>query len=299
MYSDDSVYRISKLKTSEMSVLCFSDMKDSNRPHKEGLMTIDANCSLQEAITLMLLYDYSQLPVLKGGARNVVGAITWKSIAKKQNLNHRKNDRNNTVAQYMDKSIDIVDLDTALFSVVPKIMQNDFILVRNKEKKLCGIVSSSDLSGLLLDLSEPFLLISEIETWLRSFLMREILAQTGKDDSADFSDQDLEKKRISALVSSILRHKLKGFQQTDTEQNNIEVNEGLFQNRSLGEYIRIVENDEIYQSLGLPVDRKILCFYLDQVRLIRNKIMHFHMSGISEHELQLLRDFKKMITEFV
>ena len=44
------------------------------------LVAVSQNDPLNKAITLMLQYDYSQLPVMQG-EREVKGVVTWKSIA--------------------------------------------------------------------------------------------------------------------------------------------------------------------------------------------------------------------------
>jgi CBS domain-containing protein len=60
--SSDPTFRIGRLPA-------------ANKP----LVTVNQNDELTRAITLMLQYDFSQLPVMQG-EREVKGVITWKSI---------------------------------------------------------------------------------------------------------------------------------------------------------------------------------------------------------------------------
>src|SRR5947207_1706486 len=48
----------------------------TNRP-----VTVQPNTPIDEAIALMLLHDYSQLPVISGD-RTVKGMVSWRSIGK-------------------------------------------------------------------------------------------------------------------------------------------------------------------------------------------------------------------------
>ena len=49
------------------------------------LLSVKRDTALKEAITLMILHDYSQLPVLQSN-RDVKGYIDWKSIGEKHIL---------------------------------------------------------------------------------------------------------------------------------------------------------------------------------------------------------------------
>jgi hypothetical protein len=60
---------------------------------------------------------------------------------------------------------------------------------------------------------------------------------------------------------------------------------------TFGEYIRLLQNPDRWTKLGKPVDRAIFCENLDRVREIRNDVTHFDPDGITDEDLERLRDF--------
>jgi hypothetical protein len=58
-----------------------------------------------------------------------------------------------------------------------------------------------------------------------------------------------------------------------------------------GDYIRLLENDGRFDKIKIPIDRKTFCIQLDEVRRIRNDVMHFDPDGIPPSDLERLRDF--------
>jgi hypothetical protein len=50
-----------------------------------------------------------------------------------------------------------------------------------------------------------------------------------------------------------------------------------------------------WQKLKLPIDRAVFCSELDEVRKIRNDVMHFDPVGIHEEDLQRLRFFSQFL----
>src|SRR3546814_4636712 len=57
--------------------------------------------------------------------------------------------------------------DRSIFEAITDIVQHDFVLVRARDKTISGIVTAADLSLQFRTLTEPFLLLSEIETHVR------------------------------------------------------------------------------------------------------------------------------------
>jgi predicted transcriptional regulator len=118
-----------------------------------------------KAVTLMLQHDFSQLPVMQG-EREVKGMITWKSIASKQALGCKCD-------QVGDCREDarIVDSNRTLFDAIPTIVEYGYVLVRDqRDRRINGVVTASDLSLQFQALAEPFLLLREIELHVRQLL---------------------------------------------------------------------------------------------------------------------------------
>lgn len=58
---------------------------------------------------------------------------------------------------------------------------------------------------------------------------------------------------------------------------------------TLGEYSRLLEPDQNWSKLNLNVDRTVFLEQLNDVRKIRNEVMHFNPDEVDEEELAKLR----------
>src|SRR5262249_38553688 len=123
---------------------------------------------------------------------------------------------------------------------------------------ICGIVATSDLAVQFQQLGEPFLVLGEIENHIRSFL-------AGK-----FSRQELEALKDPG----------------DSARTLEDVSDLGF-----GDYVRLLQEPSRWARIGLGLDRKCFLKELDEIRQIRNDVMHFDPDGISENDLATLRKF--------
>ncbi len=64
---------------------------------------------------------------------------------------------------------------------------------------------------------------------------------------------------------------------------------------SFGETARAFGRQEIWNKLHLLLDRYAFCSRLEEVRSIRNKVMHFHPDGILDEEREILRKTRQML----
>lgn len=133
------------------------------RSASSSVVSCRPDSSLEEAITLMYLYDYSQLPVISG-QRTLKGAVTWKSIARAR---HRNPD-----ATLGDATVDAPQrsYDTELIDVLADLQSHDFVIVRGPEQNIAGIVTAADVVDAYGALATPFLLIGELDQILRRVL---------------------------------------------------------------------------------------------------------------------------------
>ncbi len=131
-----------------------------------GVASVDPNASIQEAITTMLLNNYSQLAVLQG-TRHLAGEVTWRSIAQARHFNSDATLADATVPSrehpYNRELIDILDI----------IYSDDFVFVRSVSNEICGIVTAADVVTTYGDMAVPFQLIGELDRILRLALERE------------------------------------------------------------------------------------------------------------------------------
>mgnify|MGYP000742965462 CR=1 FL=1 len=214
-------------------------------------VTVKRECSIQEATTLMLLHDYSQLPVMNG-ARQVHGLITWETIG--NNLIHGGD--KTLVKDFMKKDVTIISDTTTLFDAVKFIIQNEVVLIKNDKNAICGLVTATDISEQFVTISEPFLILEQIENHIRKLL-------DGKFSIDKLKEVANEEERSSRIKS--------------------------ISDLTFGEYIRLMESPENWEEMNLSIDRSTFVKRLEQIRRIRNDVMHFHPDGIAEKDFDILR----------
>src|SRR5690606_3243310 len=149
--------------------------------------------SLDEAISLMILNNFSQLPILTS-KREVYGIISWKTIGKALSLGKKCL----TVSDCYE-SVEVLNFDEPLFKAVKIILEREVVLVRNIKKESSGNVTSTDIGEQFLILSEPFLLIEQIENFIR-ILLNEKLTSDDINKVLDLEKYEKEVNHISDLT---------------------------------------------------------------------------------------------------
>jgi predicted transcriptional regulator len=237
---DDPTYRLSRLEAAN-----------------KDLIYIKPDNDLSEAVLKMITYDFSQLPVMQQPRRELKGVISWRSIGQKLALSKAST----KVRDLMEPNFQLISADTSLFKALPLIIEHEYVLVKNKMNEICGIVTASDLSLQFKQLTEPFLLVAEIENHIRQMLM------------------SLDKELL-----------VKGKDPRDTEREINSVADLTF-----GEYLRLCENPEIWEKLKLYIHRNAFCEQLKKIKDIRNNIMHFDPDGLEQDSIEVLRNFVRLL----
>jgi CBS domain-containing protein len=111
----DPTYRIGKLPAANRTPL-----------------SVKPDSPLQEAVTLMLSHDYSQLPVMQT-EYNVKGMISWTSIGARLALH----ERGEVVRDYMEPYYEI-SADVSLFNAIDAIVENQYVLIRDSKRALAA-----------------------------------------------------------------------------------------------------------------------------------------------------------------
>lgn len=222
--------------------------------------TVDNSDSLDKAITLMMMNNYSQLPVM-GGARKIVGYISWETIGEARS----KGIDTNEVKDYKRDSIRVFRRDIPLMLAIREIYKNDFIVVIENDGTPCGIVTTADVSSQFLTWTEPFVMLEQIENQVRHLLDEKILLE------------DLKKV----------------CQEEGREVNAID-------DLTFGEYQRLFENPKHWERIGLKsVDRTLFVKMFDDVRNIRNDVMHFDPEGIDETSREKLKSMANFLNKLM
>jgi CBS domain-containing protein len=237
--AEDPTYRIGRLAAAK------------RRPE-----SVPPDASVELAVTMMLSKDFSQLPVMTSG-RSVKGIISWRTIGRRFVLGKHDGLKGARVRDLMDNHQEISS-ESSLFRAIEIIVENQYVLIRGNDNSITGIVTVSDLSRQLRQLTEPFLRLSEIEKHIRRLL------------GDKFSPEELGRA---------------------CDRNNSKRNVARVTDLTFGGYISLLGNDAHWKRLGIRIDRATFCKRLDEVRNIRNDVMHFDPAGIRASDLQCLRDF--------
>jgi len=230
----DPTYRISKLAAANRTPV-----------------SVSPDAGIQEAVTVMLTNDFSQLPVMTS-EREVKGMISWTSIGTRLALAKK-----GVFAKDLMDAHQEIRSDASMFQAIPIIVQHQYVLIRGADNRITGIVTASDLSLQFQQLAEPFLLLGEIENHIRRIL------------ASKFTPAELSEAR-------------------DPSDTDRVVNEAA--DLTFGEYIRLIENPDRWAKLGLPIDRRTIIKQIDRIREIRNDVMHFDPDPMPPDDLSCLRD---------
>tara|TARA_R110000868_G_scaffold161699_1_gene392462 strand:+ start:800 stop:1780 length:981 start_codon:yes stop_codon:yes gene_type:complete len=221
-------------------------------------VTITRDTTLNDAITKMMMHNYSQLPVLSN-PKSIVGFITWESIGCAIN--------NGVTSEYAKDYLEfehtILEYDTPLLKAIKTVIEKEYVIVQKKDKSFSGIITLADVSSQFLTLTEPFLLLEEIENLIRLLLNDKFLVQ----ELIDFC-----------------------------ENENYDISIESIDDLTFGQYIRLIEKPENWEKLKLKMERVTFIKQLNVVREIRNDIMHFDPEGITTEQKQALINMAKFLT---
>lgn len=229
-------------------------LASANRPP----LFVPPDGTVEHAITLMLRYDYSQLPVMQSAAaREAKGLFSWKSVGSRLGIGRQCA----RVGDSMDQC-PVISCNGSLFDAIKIIAEHDCVLVQAGDKTICGIVTAYDISKQFHQLAEPFLLLGDIENHVR-YLIGKTFTLEELQQAKDPEDADREIQSVSDLT--------------------------------FGEYVRLLQNEEEWAKLNIKIDRKTFTGWLDKVRETRNDVMHFDPDPLDPEDLQLLREFSHFL----
>jgi CBS domain-containing protein len=228
----DPTYRIGRLESANKNVIF-----------------VKPDEPVERAATMMLNQNFSQLPVMVN-ERDVKGIVSWRTVGRRFVLGKPCQ----AVREVMEPHQEI-SAEASLFSAIELIVQHDCVLVRDSERKICGIVTTHDLGTQFGSLAEPFLLLGEIENHIRGILNP--LSKAELTAAVDPSDSDREIEDVADL--------------------------------SFGEYLRLLTDKKVWSKLDLKLDQKTFTQHLEEIRKIRNDVMHFDPEGIAPDDMKGLR----------
>jgi len=237
----------SKQKPSEYHIPLLRDLPAASHPPTR----VTRDTDLKEAITIMMGNDFSQLPVMQGD-RTVDGYISWRSIGEAFAVGKECK----LVRDCMASPAKILEDGEPLLNAVKIIAEADFVLVKNREQRIIGLVTTSDITCAFHELAEPFFLLGSIENSIRRLI-----------------DNHFNQPQIQAAKDPADEHR------TVRTASDL----------TFGEYVRLFENESNWEQLGSwRVSRTQFVAYLSEVKDIRNDIMHFRPSGVPPEQVLVL-----------
>lgn len=216
--------------------------------------------ALQTATTLMLRHGFSQLPVMPND-REIYGYISWRTIGEAMVLGKTPQ----RIEDCTEREVRVLSPTIPLTDAVDDIMNQNFVMVRMKDGRIRGPVTTSDIAEQYHALSGPFLLISHIEFSIRRLL----------DEHATLEELQAAKY--------------------GNDRRTIESAEDL----SFGEYIHVMNNPIVWKRMQLNLDHDEIIDTLHTVRKARNDIVHFQPDGLDPNILRILRNTSNMLQKVV
>jgi predicted transcriptional regulator len=229
------------------------------KKHKHGLLSVRKNTPFMEAVTLMIKYDISQLPVLSG--KDAVGIIDWKSIGVAIVLG-----KNCKIVSDCMKPVEVLSVNTSLFEAVERVLKKGTILVKQQDNTITGLVTTKNITEQFIDMSRPFLLLEQIENHVRKLLVNKL----EESDITKVLDAEKLTKEFTDLTSL-----------------------------SFGNYVRIIENQDNYTKLKIKLKKSVLVNMLKKTNKLRNDIMHFNPEEMDPEDLEHLEETLRILKVLV
>ncbi|WP_330478530.1 hypothetical protein OG301_24525 [Streptomyces platensis] len=192
------------------------------------------------------------------GPRNLQGAVTWESIALA-----RHTDAKAPFSRAIVKA-HAVSYSDHLIDVLTHLEQFGFLLVKDQTNRIAGIITIADVAAEYGATARPFLLIGDLDRQLRRVI-----------------SEGLDLAEVIALCDPDGRRKLTSFDQL-----------------SYGDYQQVLSNQKQWDRLGWPLDRKPFTDRLNELREVRNELMHFNdKDKAGDAAVPMLRNMIELLRE--
>lgn len=211
-----------------------------------------------EQAITMMIIEDYSQLAVMSSPRNLKGAVSWKSIAKARNANP---DGKLSAAIFRAAE---VPYTADLISTLPLIQSREFVFVLGADRSVTGIVTLADVVEVYGLMASPFFMIGRIDQRLRRII------------EATFSI-----KTIITLCDSDGERSVDGYDQL-----------------TMGDYQRILENPDCWDNLGWALDRKLFSARLTDIAHVRNNLMHFNNDPLPDDMVSMLQNFLDLLQEY-
>ncbi|WP_433209713.1 hypothetical protein ACQP00_45740 [Dactylosporangium sp. CS-047395] len=154
----------------------------------------------------------------------------------------------------------VFEYDRRLLDVLPILQQEEFIFVRDFDGEIGGIITATDVVGKYDDTATPFFLIGEVDQELRQLIVNTFDEET---------------------VRGVCKAGGAPFKS--------------FETMTVGQYQAVLRNEQCWKQLGWPVDQAQFIERLNQIRQVRNNVMHFNPDPPKPSDVDKLRIFLRLI----
>ncbi|MGW1059080.1 restriction system modified-DNA reader domain-containing protein [Micromonospora rubida] len=186
------------------------------------------------------------------------GVVSWKTITKA-----RAQNPDASFSDAIDTDVHVFDYDRRLVDALNVLLEYEFIFVRSHERKIVGIITAADVVKTYHETATPFILIGEIDRELRQ-LIREA-----------FEEARIRDVCVRAGLTFDAIDKM-----------------------SISHYNAMLGNDDCWTELGWRLERKRLVRRLDEIREVRNRVMHFNKDAVRAGDVDMLQNFLKTIRRY-
>lgn len=252
-------------------------------------LTIEPEDTLRDALRIMASNEFSQLPVVQKSTNRCFGLLSYKSIVKqiqlREDLRRQKSEKVNLltlpVKHFTDPSPTFVSDSDTIFELFKTIKNEDGVLVGKRRKKPSYVVTSYDVVEIIEKMSEAFLLIQQIETFIRTIIQHQL-----QKHNQSFSETAQKVNWILAGSGC-----------------KILLPTGALEEMTIDNYIVFITNTDNFRSLFFEVfgDKNAVKDRLKFVGNIRNDVFHFRRPAYSlkEDEIKILKEINKWLKTLV
>ena len=150
--------------------------------------------------------------------------------------------------------------DKELIDVLPELQRTGFVFVRDQENVIAGIVTTTDVVQAYGEMAMPFFLIGELDRSLRRVIARNLCLEQ---------------------VIALCRRPVRSFDEL-----------------SMGDYQRVLEDPGTWAGLGWPLDRSTFIERFAEIRHIRNDVMHFKPDPPPAGTIERLRQLNSLLRRY-
>jgi len=263
--------------------------------------------SAQRALSLMIEYDFSQLPVIDE-AKKPLGMITYDSVLRAlSNFGVRLEELRVSSAIVRAQTYRPED---DLFDLLDRLKETNAVLIVDGEEKLIGIVTSYDSTEYFRRRAEDMMLVEDIESMVKDLVLAAFTDETGEVNQAKLKPVIEAVTSSTAALMGRYRNALRRYLELQDERQPQLDKKGLedsfyhlapkeepkeFDDLTLYEYTELLLHKNHWERFGsfFDLEPSALRNLLSAIRETRNDLAHFRgeISATQRDQLRFCADW--------